>query len=156
MFLWQEKLLEIPLLYLSDFFKKNQDLYYDRLQAYHSDPTDVNLWLDFFLEGIIVTSNSAIQIAANISLIHKNDMAKIHKLGKTAAATAVDVLRNLFRQPIVDVAKIQEWTKVKTRAGAQKIINRFIDLDILVQRNIKKTYRRTYEYSSYFRLFQND
>ena len=42
----------------------------------------------------------------------------VHKFGKTAAATAVDVLRNLFGQPIIDVTKIQQWTNIKTRAGA--------------------------------------
>ncbi|MBS0655726.1 MAG: hypothetical protein JSR46_08110 [Verrucomicrobia bacterium] len=156
MFLWQEKLLELPLLYLSDFFKKNQSLYYERLQAYHSDPADVNGWLDFFLEGIVSTASSAIQIASKISYIRENDMAKVHRLGKVAASTAVDVLRNLFRQPIIDVGKIQEWTQVKTRAGAQKIIDRLVDLGILVQRDPKKTYGRTYEYRSYLQLFEND
>jgi Fic family protein len=154
MFLWQEQLLELPLLYLSEFFKKHQNLYYDRLQSYHSDPADVDAWLDFFLEGIIATATSAIQIASGITQIRENDMAKIHKLGKTAANTAVEVLRNLFRQPIIDASKIQEWTKVKTRAGAQKIIDRFIDLGILIQRDPKKTYGRTYEYRSYLQLFE--
>ncbi|MBI5273449.1 MAG: Fic family protein [Chlamydiales bacterium] len=156
MFVWQEKLLELPLLYLSDFFKKHQHIYYERLQAYHNDPADVNAWLDFFLDGIIATTASAIRIASSITTIRENDMAKIHKLGKTAASTAVDVLRNLFRQPIVNVSKIQEWTRVKTRAGAQKIIDRLIDLEILIQRDPKKTYGRTYEYHSYLQLFQKD
>lgn len=156
MFLWQEKLLELPLLYLSDFFKKNQSLYYDRLQAYHSDPAEIEAWIDFFLEGVISTANSAIQIASTITHIRENDMAKIHKLGKTAATTAVEVLRNLFRQPIIDVSKIQEWTRVRTRAGAQRIIDRLIDLEILFQRDPQKTYGRTYEYRSYLRLFQID
>ncbi len=154
MFLWQEKLLEIPLLYLSEFLKKNQSSYYNCLQAYHSDPANIDLWIDFFLEGVISTASSAISIAANITRIRENDMDKVHKLGKTAAATAIEVLRNLYRQPIVDVSKIQEWTKVTTRAGAQKIIDRFIDLEILSQRNPKKTYGRTYEYHSYLQLFQ--
>lgn len=39
--LWQERLLEIPLLYLSDFFKKHQDLNDDRLQGYHEENADI-------------------------------------------------------------------------------------------------------------------
>jgi Fic family protein len=156
LFLWQEKVLDLPLLYLSDFFKKNQSLYYDRLQAYHSEPANVLSWIDFFLEGIISTSSSAIQIASAINRIRENDMAKVHQLGRIAATTSIEVLRNLYRQPIVDVAKIQEWTKVSTRTGAQKIIERLIQLKILVQRDPKKTYGRTYEYRSYLRLFQKN
>ncbi len=156
LFLWQEKLLELPLLYFSEFFKKYQNLYYDRLQAYHNEPSNVEGWIDFFLESVISTATSAIQIASDINRIREKDMAKVHKLGKTAATTAIEILRNLFRQPIVDVAKIQEWTGVTTRAGAQKIIHRLIDLEILVKRDPKKKYGRTYEYRSYLELFQKD
>lgn len=154
LYLWHEKLLELPLLYLSDFFKKNQQFYYERLQGYHSDPAQIELWLDFFLEGIIVTAHSAIKIAREIVSIRERDMAKIHKLGKTAASTAVDILRQLYKQPIIDAAKIQEWTKIRTRAGAQKVIDRLINLDILVQRDPAKTYGRTYEYRDYLSLFE--
>ena len=156
MFLWQEKLLKLPLLYLSDFFKRNQQSYYDCLQGYHSDPARVDAWIEFFLQGIVSTANSAIQIASEITHIRERDMAKVHKLGKTAAATAIEVLRKLYRQPIVDGSKIQEWSQVTTRAGAQKIIDRLIDLEILVQRDPKKTYGRTYEYRSYLQIFQKD
>lgn len=154
LFLWQEKLLELPLLYLSDFFKTHQKIYYDKLQGYHSDPAQIESWLDFFLEGVIVTAESAIQLAAKIVSIREKDMGKVHGFGKTAAATAVDVLRHLFGQPIVDVASIQKWTTTKTRAGAQKIIDRLINADILIQRDPHKTYGRTYEYRSYLRLFE--
>lgn len=155
LFLWQEKLLELPLLYLSNFFKKHQQLYYERLQGYHQDPAQVELWIDFFLEGIIATAHSAIQIASSIVTIRERDMAKIHQLGKTAATTAIDVLRNLFKQPIVDASKIQEWTSIKTRAGAQKVIDRLVQMEILAQRDPNKTYGRTYEYRSYLKLFEN-
>lgn len=154
MFLWQEKLIHLPLLYLSDFFKKNQETYYSCLQNYHSHPACIDKWLDFFLEGIISTAHSAIAIAADITRIRERDMAKIQCLGKIAAQSAIEVLRNLYRQPIVDVPKIQEWTNTKTRAGAQKIIDRLLELEILVQRNPQKSYGRTYEYRSYLKAFQ--
>lgn len=154
LFLWQEKLLDLPLLYLSDFFRVHQKLYYQRLQGYHSDPSQLEEWLEFFLEGVCETAESAIQVAAKIVSIREKDMDKVHKFGKIAAETAVIVLRNLFGQPIVDVAKIQKWTGVKTRAGAQKIIDRLIQTKILVQRNPHKTYGRTYEYHSYIQLFE--
>lgn len=153
MFLWQEKLLEIPVLYLSDFFKKHQNLYYERLQGYHSDPSDIESWIDFFLEGIIETAQSAISIARKINQIREQDMAKVHKLGKMSADSAVEVLRNLYKQPIVDVAQVQKWTRF-TRAGAQKVINRLIDLGILIQRDPHITYGRIYAYHSYIELFQ--
>lgn len=106
------------------------------------------------MKGVIETATSAIDIASNINRIREQDMMKVHKLGKSSAAMSIEILRHLYRQPIVDVAKIQEWTGVKTRAGAQLIINRFVKLDILVQRNPEKNYGRTYEYRSYLELFR--
>ncbi len=152
LFLWKEKLLQLPLLYLSDFFKKNKELYCERLQGYHSNPARVDKWIDFFLEGIIATANSAISTASDITHLREKDMEKTLKLGKIAATTAVEVLRNLYQQPIVDVIKIMEWTGTKTRAGAQKIIDRLIELKILSQKLPRKNYGRIYEYRNYIKI----
>lgn len=155
-FIWKENLLELPVLYLSDFFRKNQNSYYRLLQGYHSNPAEVDPWLDFFLEGVIDTANAAIQMAADIASLREEDMLKIHGLGKVAANTAIDILRNLYAQPIIDAKKIIEWTPVKTRAGAQKIIDRFITLQILSPRDPDRVYARTYEYKRYLKIFQKD
>jgi len=156
MFLWQEKLLEVPVLYLSDFFRKHQQLYYERLNGYHSDPAEIEAWLDYFLDGVIDTANAATNVSRDITLIRQRDMEKIQKLGKSAAESGVVVLRNLYKLPIVDLAKIQEWTGFSTRSGAQKVIERLIDLGILVQRDPTKTYGRTYEYKSYLSIFDRN
>jgi len=156
LFLWQEKLIELPLLYLSEFFKNNQSLYYEHLQAYRDSPPSIESWLNFFLDGVVETAHSAIRISGNINKLRETDFAKVHQLGKIAAPTAVEVRRNLYRQPIIDVNSIQKWTKMTTRAGGQKVIDRLIKLNILVQRDPKKTYRRSYEYRSYLKLFQQE
>lgn len=154
LFLWQEKLLELPLLYLSEFFKKHQSLYYEHLQAYRNTPPAIESWLNFFLDGVIETALSAIKIARSINELREKDFAKVHLLGKVAAPSAAEVLRHLYRQPIIDVASVQKWTKMSTRHGAQKVIERLIKLGILIQRDPQKTYRRSYEYQSYLKLFQ--
>jgi hypothetical protein len=47
---------------------------------------------------------------------------------------------------------IQKWTGF-TRAGAQKVIDRFIDLGILTPRNKDKKYDQSYEYKRYIKIF---
>jgi Fic family protein len=154
LYLWQEKLLETPILHLSDFFKKHQEMYYTELQKYHSQEADIGAWVAFFLEGIIATASSAITMAHAINELREHDLAKIQQLGKPSATRGAAILRQLFRQPIVDVAKMQEWTKF-TRAGAQKVIDRFIQLGILKEHGPNKTYSKTYAYQSYIQIFQN-
>lgn len=46
LFLFEGAILEKPVLFLSSFFKKNQQLYYDKLNAYHNNK--INDWLHFF------------------------------------------------------------------------------------------------------------
>lgn len=154
LYLWKENLLELPLLYLSDYFKKHQKQYYKSLQNYRSNPPDIYGWLSFFLDGIIETAQSAIHVIDSINHLREQDFAKLHQLGKVAAPTAVEVLRNLYRQPIIDYNTILKWTPISTRAGAQKVIDRLIHLSILTQRDPKKTYGRSYEYRNYLKLFQ--
>ena len=156
MYLWHEKLIEVPILYLSSFFKKHQQLYYDRLNGYHDEHSQVEAWVDFFLEGMTQTAKSAIESCRKITILRQQELEKLHLLGKTASKTAIVVLRNLYKLPIVDAATVQKWIGAKTRTGAQNVINRFVDLGILTPTNPEKTYGRTYSYQAYLNVFNED
>lgn len=152
-YLWKEKLLERPVLFLSSYFKKHQKVYYDRLDKYHSG--DVEAWIDFFLDGVIEIAQEAIGTVLAITKLRERDILKIQKLGKRASESAVLVLPQLYKMPIVNVAKIKEWTGF-TRAGAQKIIDRFINLGILHDRDPKQTYNKSYIYKEYVDIFSEN
>lgn len=154
MYLWNARLLEIPVLYLSSYFKKHQDLYYERLHSYHGEFSEGEAWLNFFLEGVYTTAQSAIDISEKITKIREQDMRKIQQLGKPAAATGVEVLRRLYAQPIIGVADIADWIKY-TRQGAYRVIDRFLKLDILKPLPLRGTskYAQKYIYWEFFNLF---
>lgn len=50
---------------------------------------------------ILQTARSAIEIAYKINQIREQDMAKLHQLGKVAAESGVQILRNLYGQPLL-------------------------------------------------------
>ena len=145
-------LLEVPVLYLSDFFKLHQEQYYRLLQGYHAHPSGVFSWMAFFFQGVMETSQSATDLAYRIMQLRTLDFAKIHSLGKTAAPTALAVLTRLYAQPIVDISQVQEWLGFKSRTGATKVIDRLCALEILSPRHDGR-YGRQYEYAPYLRLF---
>lgn len=151
-YLWKEGYLEKPVLFLSSYFQKYQEVYYEMLSGYHNGK--VAEWIDFFLDGVIEISKEAIDIVDKITKLRKDDMAKIMKLGKRASETADIVLPRLYGQPIINVAVMQEWTGF-TRAGAQTVIDRFIDMSILSPRHKDKTYGQSYEYKKYLDIFSN-
>lgn len=148
--LCHRKLLERPVLFLSSYFKKNQKVYYQRLDEYHSGK--VENWMNFFLDGVIETAQDSIEISRKIRKLRDDDMAKIQSLAKRESESGVLVLSNLFGVPIVNTRKIMEWTGF-TRAGAQKVIDRFITLNILQLKDEKGEYDRGYEYTAYLSMF---
>lgn len=149
-YLWKERFLEKPVLFLSSYFKKHQKLYYEKLSGYHSGK--VLEWTDFFLDGVIEIANEAIDIVGKITVLREKDMAKLQTLGKRASESAAMVLPKLYGQPIVNVAVIRNWTGF-TRAGAQTVIDRFIKMNILSPKDKDKKYGQSYVYNEYLNIF---
>jgi Fic family protein len=150
-YLWKERFLEKPVLFLSSFFKKHQELYYEKLLGYQKHGM-VDDWVDFFLEGVIEVANEAIEIVGKITALREEDMARVQKLGKRAAESAALLLPRLYGQPVINVALVQKWTGF-TRAGAQTVINRFIEMGILSPKDKDKKYGQSYIYKKYTDIF---
>ena len=150
-YLWKEKLLEKPVLFLSSYFKKHQKVYYERLDKYHKEGA-VQEWIEFFLDGVAEIAKEAIGTVRAINKLHEQNILRIQSLSKRSSESAVKVLPQLYKMPIVKVAKIQEWTGF-TRVGAQNLIDRFVKLGILRDHNPKKTYDKSYVYREYIDIF---
>lgn len=149
--LWKEGYLEKPVLFLSSYFKKHKKIYYEKLEGYHNG--SVSEWVDFFLDGVIETASEAINIVEKITVLREKDMAKIQQLGKRAFESAMLIFPKLYGQPIVNVTLIQKWTGFNTRAGAQRVIDRFIEKKILVPKDKDKKYGQSYVYKEYLNIF---
>jgi Fic family protein len=149
-YLWKEGYLEKPVLFLSSYFKKHQEVYYERLFGYHFG--NVSEWVDFFLDGVIEIANEAITIVGKITALREKDILKIQTLGKRASESAALVLPKLYEQPIVNIATVQKWTGF-SRVGAQSIINRFIEMGILTSKDKDKKYGKSYIYKKYVDIF---
>lgn len=152
-YLWKKGFLEKPVLFLSTFFKKHQKLYYEKLFGYQNG--EVEAWIDFFLDGVIEIASEAIDIVGKITQLREQDIQKIQKLGTRASESAAMVLPKLYGQPIVNVAVVQKWTGF-TRAGAQRVIDRFIDMKILMLKDQDKKYGQSYMYKTYLDIFYNE
>lgn len=65
------------------------------------------------------------------------------------------VLRNLYAQPIVNVATIVSWTGY-TWKGSQTVIERFISLGILTPKDKVSKYGQSYIYKDYLNIFSSN
>jgi Fic family protein len=91
-----------PLLYLSLFFKQNRNRYYELLQQVRLDG-DWEAWLEFFLEGVVETSEKATETTTKILDRFDTDRTKIAALGRStgSALRLHDLLR---RRPLLTIA----------------------------------------------------
>jgi len=154
LYLTQTGRLEIPVLYLSSFFKKHQDRYYEVLNLYHSESGSPNEWLDFFLDGVIETAESAIIACHKITELRLEDLAKVQSLGKSSAESTVKMLQHLYSLPIVGLAEVMNWTGY-SKQGAYNVIERLVQLGILSPRGVKD-YAQKYEYKRYLDIFNEE
>lgn len=147
-------ILERPVLYLSEYFLNNQQAYYDALNTYHSENGDISVWLDFFFDGVAIIATEAVEVSKKINELSKRDIRKIQSLGRRTK-TGIAVLENLYKLPIINVRKVEEWTGL-SRPQANELVNKLIELGILEQRNKNKEYGREFWYKDYLSLFTKD
>lgn len=153
MYMHHTCLLELPVLYLSSYFKKHQKLYYQKLQEYHDEDAYIDEWLNFFLEGVIEIAESSVETCTKITALRDRDFAKMQKLGKKSAESTLEIIRKLFGQPIVGVAEIMKWTGF-TPQGAYNVIERLRKLEILEPLG-DAAYGQKYIYAEYYELFDD-
>ena len=153
MYMHHAQILELPILYLSSYFKKYQKLYYQKLQDYHDEDANITAWLEFFLDGVAEIADASIETCAKITVLRDKDFAKMQKLGKKSAESTLEIVRKLFSQPIVGVAEIMKWTGF-TAPGAYKVIERLRDLKILEPLG-DSVYGQKYVYADYYEIFDD-
>ena len=87
--------LHKPVLYLSHYFKRHRQAYYDHLQAVRETGAWEE-WLRFFLTGVIEVANEAMETARSILVLREQHRTAItEKLGR-GAATGHKALESLF------------------------------------------------------------
>jgi len=146
----ERKILEQPLLYLSIFFKKHKEAYYDRLQAIR-DHGEWEQWLDFFVDGVAAVATEATDTARKILSLREKDRERIAGLGRRSG-NAHQLLDRLFRQPMVTVKLVGRMLKI-SQPAANALIGSMTKAKILKEITGYKRNRR-FSYDGYLKLFE--
>jgi len=145
-------ILQKPVLYISHYFKRNRQDYYDYLQAVR-DRGDWESWLTFFLRGVTGVSNEAAETARHILLLRETHRTIITEHLGRAAGNGHKVLESLFAHPIVTVHNIRKLTGTSYTA-ANQLVSRLVGLKILTESTGRRRNRR-FRYQSYIELFSD-
>lgn len=150
LYLVDSGLLVKPTLYLSDFFEKNKEIYYDNLTTVRTK-NDLVQWLKFFLEGVRVTAENSIFTFKEILVLRASVENKIITLGKKQLL-AKNILNYLYSHPITDMKSIANAVDVSLPT-ISRILNDFIKLKILTELTGYKR-NRMFAFEEYLKLFR--
>jgi len=150
LYLVEKGILKRPLLYLSDFFERNRELYYENLMKVRS-ANDIKQWIKFFLVGVIETAKGSIETFDNIMKLQKEVDEKIQTLGaRTSNARAV--ISQLYLRPLTNAQKVSDLTGLSL-PSAYKLVDELENLGIIKEITGAKRGKQ-YGFDTYIELFK--
>nr|WP_299245446.1 Fic family protein [uncultured Halomonas sp.] len=146
-------ILSEPLLYLSVFFKKHRQVYYERLQQVRITG-DWETWLLFFVDAVADTATQAIATAQRLNQLREQDKARLAELGRQAGSAGL-VLDALFQQPIANIAHLCVCTGL-TPATVGKLLSTMERRFDIVQEITGQKRNRIFAYRAYIDILNQD
>lgn len=148
------KVLSEPLLYLSVFFKKHRQLYYDHLQQVRLSGNWEN-WLLFFVDAVAETATQAVSTAQQLNELRQTHRALLTRLGRMAPS-AQRVLDVLFEYPIANINTLVKHGNI-TAATAGKVMDKLAQPELALVRELTGQKRnRVFAYSAYIDILNQD
>ena len=130
LYLLENKMIKEPILYISDFFEKNRQNYYDCLDQGRKSKEGMLRWISFFLDAVIETSKEGMRTTEKINKL-KNHLfqEKIPSLGKRAK-NGQKLCEILFQEPIINAKKAKEKLGISAQVS-QNLMASFVKEGIL-------------------------
>lgn len=150
LFLVDQSILHLPLLYLSVYFERNKAHYYDNLTQVR-DKSDMLHWLKYFLIGIEQTSKEAVSKLSEIIELKKRLESEIHKSWGRRTQSALMLLNHLFTVPIVTIKDTERICSLSKKAAGD-LIDSFEKHNILHELT-GQSRNRVFIFNAYLDLF---
>lgn len=146
--LCEQKVLKEPMLYLSLFFRKHRQYYYELLNTVRLTG-DWEAWLDFFAEAVIETAKQAIETALQLDKLAKEDRSRIRSLGRVSASVELVHLA-MMERPIATSGRLVDKTGL-TAATVNTCLEHLEKLGIVRELTNRKR-NRIFGYSKYIEI----
>jgi Fic family protein len=150
--LCEREILQKPVLYISHYFKRHRERYYELLQNIR-DHGDWESWTKFFLTGITEVSQEATETARRIVELRERHRTLITTEFGRVAANGLTVLESLYTSPIISINDIVGLTDVSFTAASQ--LMRKFESHGLLSETTGQTRNRRFRYGAYIDLFSN-
>ena len=129
LFLKATGVLTTPLLYLSAYFERNRQQYYDELLNV-SISGDWEPWLSYFLEGVHQESRDALVRIRRLRDLQDEWRDTLLERGGTV--NGLRILEELFANPVLSVSHASSILEMSD-PGARGVLNRLVEAGILTR-----------------------
>lgn len=146
--LCESGVLRQPLLYLSQYFKRHREDYYEHLSEIRQSGNWEG-WLTFFLEGVAETAEGAVSTVSRLRSMFSEDQTRIRQTGRKAAS-ALQVHEAMQQRPIVSISDLVNRTELSYQAASAGI-GVLENLGVVREVTGKKRYRN-YGYVKYIEI----
>ena len=147
--LCERKILSMPLLYLSYYFKKNKHDYYDYLTAIREEGKWEE-WVKFFLSGVIEVAEESVQTAKEIISLEQECKKRINSQVHSSQANCLKLLEYLFVASSISAEQAAKYLNVSPPT-ARKCLAHLTDLGIVVKASGKARYIK-YTFALYLQI----
>jgi Fic family protein len=127
LFLYEQKILKYPAMYVSEFFEENRQKYYDNLRAVSTNKA-WNEWINYFLEAIINQAENNTNRAKGIVTLYEEMKTAIQEI--TKSRNSLKIQDFLFSKLIFETPNFTESTKL-SKPHAARVIKSLLENKII-------------------------
>lgn len=150
LYMVQEKILTQPLLYLSTYFEKRKDLYYDNLNSVRVN-NDMTHWIKYFLVGVEQTAALASQTLSKIVAFKEDIENHIRANYGRRSTNAILLIHQLLQNPVVMVEDAARLCNISYKS-ANDIIKLLVADGYLVE-STGQSRNRLFRFKPYTDIF---
>lgn len=136
--LLEEQVMRQPLLYISAFFEKNRQKYYDHLQSVSTDGT-YDEWVKFFLNGVVTQARDGVEKSRRIISLLKTYHEDLKMRGANQAAHRI--VENVFENLATTMPIAAKHSEVSYQTAQRAIEDYLVPAGILREATGKRRNR---------------
>ena len=145
------EMLRKPVLYMSTFFEKYRDSYYDSLTMVRKS-SDLEQWVTFFLNGVAESAQNGLETFRKIISLRQEYDTKILTLA-SRAKNAQKLLQLMYATPIVNVKLVEQELGISF-SSANRLLKSLTELGILKE-TTGYSRNRLFVLEKYLNLFRS-
>ncbi len=144
-------ILRKPVLYMSTFFEKNRNSYYNSLTQVRTE-NDLEQWIVFFLSGVIETAQHGLKTFKAIIELRKECDTKVITLG-SRAKNAQKLLQLMYATPVLNARSVEKGLGISF-SSANRLLKSLTELGVLNE-TTGHSRNRLFVLEKYLNLFRS-